>query len=105
MLLVFLWQPRLVLAQAAKSVSAAAQKSSQAAPPSQASPVAGMVITGDREAPLVLSIIPWVEPKPVTPPVIPLQALLPKVIDYNRPLLEEPDNQPVGIGARGRAAP
>ena len=105
MLAVFLWQPQQALAQAAKSTSAAPIKSSQAAVPAQASPVAGMVITGDREAPLVLSIIPWVEPKPVAPPVIPLPALLPKVIDYNRPLLDEPDNRPFSSGSSGRKGP
>lgn len=58
---------------------------------------AGMVITGDREAPLVLYIVPWQEPKPVPPPPPPLQSLLPAVVD--RPdggVLDDPKNRAAG---------
>lgn len=60
-------------------------------PGSQQSP--GMVITGDREAPLVLYIVPWQEPKALPPPAALMQTLLPNVIDYNRSLIEDPLNR------------
>lgn len=63
-----------------------------------------MVITGDREAPLVMSILPWAEPKPVVPPEAPLQPLLPQVIDYNRSLVDDPANRPINLAPRGTTA-
>jgi hypothetical protein len=56
----------------------------------------GMVITGDREAPLVLHIVPWQEPKPVPPREIPLQPLIPQVLDYAPSVLDAPENRPLG---------
>lgn len=63
-------------------------------------PAAGMVITGDREAPLVLYIVPWQEPKPVQAPQPPLQPLLPAAVD--RPdggVLDDPRNRAPGTAA------
>jgi hypothetical protein len=56
----------------------------------------GMVITGDREAPLVLHIVPWQEPKPVLPRELSRQALIPDVLDYAPSVLEAPENRPLG---------
>lgn len=64
-------------------------------PPAVAASATGsMVITGDREAPLVLHIVPWQEPKPVVPPPVALQQLLPEVVDQPRGVLEDPLNRP-----------
>lgn len=87
---------------AAPSPKAAAASAAKESP--QSAPAAGMVITGDREAPLVMSIIPWAEPKPVVPPEAPLLPLLPQVIDYNRSLVDDPVNRPINPAPRGTAA-
>lgn len=63
----------------------------------------GMVITGDREAPLVLYIVPWQEPKPVVPPQMPGQELMPPVVDHLRSVLDEPENRPPGPAAKAPA--
>ena len=66
-------------------------------PPARAAETSGgIVITGDREAPLVLHIVPWQEPKPVVPPHVSLQPLLPEVVDSPRGVLEDPLNRPPG---------
>jgi len=44
-------------------------------------PSAAMVVAGDREAPLVLSIIPWAEPRMSALPEAPVVQLLPSVLD------------------------
>lgn len=49
----------------------------------------GMVIRGDQEAPLVLYIVPWQEPKAVELPA-PLVPLLPQVFDRERSLVDDP---------------
>lgn len=87
-------------AEAAKNPSAKSTSASSSTPPGTPTPTASMTITGDREAPLVLSIIPWADPKAIVPPDVPLQVLLPKVIDYNRSLLDEPINRAVGAPQR-----
>lgn len=71
----------------------------QAPPARPAEATGGMVITGDREAPLVLHIVPWQEPKPVAPPRVPLQDLLPVVVDQVRGVLDEPTNRPLSSPA------
>lgn len=62
----------------------------------------GMVITGDREAPLVLHIVPWQDPKAVVPPQVPLQPLIPVVVDSVRGVFNEPDNKPSALLLRER---
>lgn len=79
LVLALLVAPHSVLAQA-----------DAAAPGGAAAP--GMVITGDREAPLVLYIVPWQEPRTEAPEVV-LQPLLPKVLDQLRSLADDPLNQ------------
>jgi hypothetical protein len=59
-----------------------------------------MVITGDRDAPLVLHIVPWQEPAPVELPKAPRQRLVPVVVDRLRNILEEPVNRPIGQSAK-----
>lgn len=53
----------------------------------------GMVIKGDQEAPLVLYIVPWQEPKQPAPPEVPRQALIPAVLDDNKSLVDDPVNR------------
>ena len=73
------------------------------APPARpAEATGGMVITGDREAPLVLHIVPWQEPKPVAPPRAPLQELLPAVVDRPQGVLDDPANRPLGASEPAR---
>ena len=55
----------------------------------------GMVVTGDREAPLVLHIVPWQEPKPVPPRDVQLQSLIPQVFEYAPSVLDAPENRPL----------
>lgn len=80
MALALLVVPHSVLAQAA------------AAAPAGAAAAPGMVITGDREAPLVLYIVPWQEPRMAAPEVV-QQPLLPKVLDQSRSPADDPLNQ------------
>lgn len=63
-----------------------------------------MLVTGDREAPLVLSIVPWAEPTSAAPPDVPLHPLIPKVIDYNRRLSDEPASGSVAPESAGKRA-
>ena len=79
----WLWLVALVLAPAGGVAARTAENAQQP----------GMVITGDREAPLVLYIVPWQEPKASLPPDVPMQTLLPNVIDYNRSLIDDPVNR------------
>lgn len=53
----------------------------------------GMVIRGDQEAPLVLYIVPWQEPGAHALPEAPLPPLLPKVLDRERSLIDDPANR------------
>lgn len=62
----------------------AAAKSARTVPADQ-----GMVIRGDQEAPLVLYIVPWQEPKAMELPA-PLVPLLPQVFDRERSLIDDP---------------
>jgi len=82
--------PHAVLAQ----TDAAATSATPAAP--------GMVITGDREAPLVLYIVPWQEPRTAAPEVV-LQPLLPKVLDQSRSLADDPLHQASALPAAAPA--
>ena len=56
-------------------------------------PSSGMVIRGDQEAPLVLYIVPWKEPGLPKMPEAYMEPLLPKVLDYDRSLVDDPLNQ------------
>lgn len=87
----------LALSAAPHAVLAQTDAAATLAPP--AAP--GMVVTGDREAPLVLYIVPWQEPRMAVPEVV-LQPLLPNVLDQSRSLADDPLNQP---GAPATAAP
>lgn len=73
------------------SGATAASKPSRGVPGDQ-----GMVIRGDQEAPLVLYIVPWQEPKALelSPPLIPL---LPQVFDGERSLIDDPVNRPIDL--------
>lgn len=62
----------------------ATSKAARMAPADQ-----GMVIRGDQEAPLVLYIVPWQEPKALELPA-PLIPLLPQVFDRERSLIDDP---------------
>lgn len=62
------------------------------APAAAGAAAPGMVVTGDREAPLVLYIVPWQEPRMAAPEVV-LQPLLPIVLDQSRSLADDPLNQ------------
>lgn len=57
----------------------------------------GTVVRGDQEAPLVLFIVPWQEPKTLeVPPPQPIP-LLPKVFDHDRSLVDDPVNRSIDI--------
>lgn len=94
----FLTMSQLVCAQSSKSTNLPA-KTGQPAPTSPQtgrpaeSSAARMLITGDREAPLILSIIPWSEPKMTALPEVPLYPLLPIVFDGAVNLVDEPGNR------------
>lgn len=49
---------------------------------------AGMVVTGDHEAPMVLTIIPWQEPKLEQAPGAPLLEVLPTALDRDQGVAE-----------------
>lgn len=74
----------VLLFQAGPSVSATAPDSKMAVA------AQGMVIRGDQEAPLVLYIVPWQEAKPGAAPEVPLIPLLPKVLDHQRGIVDDP---------------
>lgn len=63
-----------------RDVDAPKQKPQKTQPQEQAS-TQGMVIAGDREAPLVLYVVPWQEPKPVPPRAAERSALIPNVYE------------------------
>lgn len=56
----------------------------------------GMVIRGDQEAPLVLYIVPWQEPKvlELPPPLIPL---LPQVFEGERSIADDPAHRSIDL--------
>lgn len=56
----------------------------------------GMVIRGDQEAPLVLYIVPWQEPKAMELPA-PLVPLLPQVFDRERGLVDDPVHRSIDL--------
>lgn len=62
----------------------------------------GMVIRGDQEAPLVLYIIPWQDPKLPEIPLPPLTPLLPKVFDHEHSLIEDPANRTLDVNRIGK---
>lgn len=73
----------------------AAPVASLAANPPAKKPIApqndlGMVIRGDQEAPLVLYIVPWQESRVTALPEAPLVPLLPRVLDHDRSLIDDP---------------
>ena len=63
-------------------------------PPSAPEATQGMVVTGDQEAPLVLYILPWQPPRLGGLPEVDAPQLLPKVLDSERSVLEDPLNRP-----------
>lgn len=83
--------PALLLAAAAPSESLLAAPAARTAAEQP-----GMVITGDREAPLVLYIVPWQEPALPPLPTVPLRPLVPQVLDedYARLPATAPANRP-----------
>lgn len=94
--------PLLVAAAAAAATAHAAPaatargKAVPSASSGAAAPEAsqGMVVTGDQEAPLVLYILPWQTPRLGNPPEADLPPLLPKVLDSERNVLDDPFNRP-----------
>ena len=50
----------------------------------------GMIIRGDQEAPLVLYIVPWQEAKSGAASEVSLIPLLPKVLDHERSIVDDP---------------
>lgn len=86
----------LAAAMMATTAAHAATSQGSSVPVAAAAPEAsqGMVVTGDQEAPLVLYILPWQPLRPGTPPGVDLPLLLPKVLDSERSVLDEPLNRP-----------
>lgn len=74
----------------------AATAGGKAVLPAAATPEAsqGMVVTGDQEAPLVLYILPWQPPRLGSLPEVDAPPLLPKVLDSERSVLDDPLNRP-----------
>lgn len=87
----------LFLANAITAAHAAAAAPARGAPAPAAasSPEAtqGMVVTGDQEAPLVLYILPWQPPRLGGLPAVDSPPLLPKVLDSERSVLDDPLNR------------
>ena len=81
---------RLLLALALSLAVAPAFAQRSAAKGSAPAPEAGMVITGDKEAPLVLYIVPWQEPASAAPPAVDVLPLLPQVLDDLRSVADRP---------------
>jgi hypothetical protein len=77
---------------------AAAQPAAPPGKPPRGPGAAGMVITGDQEAPQVLTIVPWQEPRRVDPAPLPALPALPTVLDHERTLAEEPLSRPLAGG-------
>lgn len=72
---------------------ALAQAQSAKPPAAPADAAAGMVITGDQEAPLVLYIVPWQSPRLGSAPDVETPPLLPRVLDHELGILDEPLNR------------
>lgn len=115
--------PQLALAQAPRREAAAPARTEAKAKPESRRAVpraggeAGMVVTGEQEAPQVLFVIPWQEPRPKPPPrvdaaagespaasvatpaasVLPEAppAELPPVVDFLRGIDQEPLSKPL----------
>ena len=68
----------------------------QSAPPVQQEP--RMVVRGDQEAPLVMFVVPWQEPKTPAMPGASMLVLWPKVLDHERSFVDEPVNRWPGGG-------
>ena len=60
---------------------------------------AGIVITGDQEAPLVLFVLPWEDSAVSLPPPAPMSDLIPDAVDHDRTLLQEYDASRKPLGA------
>lgn len=56
-----------------------------------------MTVSGDQEAPLVLYIVPWQPPKPVTLPTVSREALIPRVVDHEHGLAQDPTGRSTRI--------
>ncbi len=105
---------RCLRALAAGSVAAVLASSALAQPKADtgrnmvrgADGAAGMVVTGDQEAPLVLYIVPWQEQATRQQlPEAPTVQLVPQVLDHERSLADEPLSKalpasPVSSGKR-----
>jgi hypothetical protein len=84
------------LAALVMTTSVGAQQSAAKRPVTSPKADAGMVVTGDQEAPLVLTIVPWQEPKPLAaPPPAGVLPALPLVLDHERGVAEEPLSRPL----------
>ena len=73
-------RPHLILAAALAALPSLALSVTATAAPTPANQQ-GMVIKGDQEAPLLLYIVPWQEPRIPEVPEADLQPVLPKVLD------------------------
>ena len=83
-----------VVATGQAAPAASARGKPVAATPSAPDASQGMVVTGDQEAPLVLYILPWQSPRLGALPDVDSPPLLPKVLDSERSVLEDPLNRP-----------
>lgn len=80
---------------AALASGAMAQQAKQNRPSTPPKTDAGMVVTGDQEAPLVLTIVPWQEPKQLPPPPVSVAPIVPVVLDHERGVAEDPLSRPL----------
>ena len=74
---------------AVKQRSLPAEEAATPIPVKKELPSASMLIAGDREAPMVLSIIPWAEPRMPSLTEAPITPLLPKVFNSESGALDE----------------
>lgn len=81
-------------AQAAPAAAAPATVRGNPPSPTPQDASQGMVVTGDQEAPLVLYILPWQPPRLGGLPDVETPPLLPKVLDSERSVLDDPLNRP-----------
>jgi hypothetical protein len=77
-----------VLVQGA-DIAAAAETSGK--PPKD-----GMRVTGDRDLPMTLVVLPWLEPAVTLPPAL-MQSGLPQVFERDRSLVQDPLNRSVAV--------
>lgn len=92
----------LYLGLAGAAAFAQNQPATPAATPPAAPPeaAAGMVITGDQEAPLVLYIVPWQSPRLGAAPEVDTPPLMPRVLDHELGILDDPLNRAEPVAAK-----